>query len=138
MQYPYGVFHSQNCYSPKSWPRLSVFRTTLVAGSQNQLNPSAWKASLCFKLVSSINLLDSWPTTSTTTWHTTTWHTTTWHVTAPTCCLVYLHHNRVDNAFDLFLLRLELILLGQLILIEPIQRFLHCRFDLLLVPRLEL
>merc|ERR1712107_580740 len=83
-------------------------------------------------IASSVNLFDSWTSSSAATWH-----TTTWHATAP-CCLVYLHHDRVHDAFNLLLLCLELIFFGQLIFVEPIQRILHCRFDLLLVSTFEL
>merc|ERR1712187_651180 len=90
-------------------------------------------------MASSVNLFDSWTraSTTTTTWHTATWHTSFWHATA-TCCLVYLHHDGVYDAFNLFLLCLKLILFGQLIFVEPIQRISHCRFDLLLVSTFEL
>merc|ERR1712217_55544 len=88
-------------------------------------------------MASSVDLFDSWASTSATTWHTTTWHTSFWHTTT-TCCLVYLHHDGVNNTFNLFLLGLELILFGQLIFVEPIQCLLHCGFNLFLVSPLEL
>merc|ERR1712039_1133338 len=91
----------------------------------------------CFNELSSINFLDCWASISATTWHTTTWHTSFWHATAA-CCLVYLHHDGVNNAFNLLLLCFELVLFGQLVLVKPIQRILHCRFDFLLVATLEL
>merc|ERR1712217_1004727 len=88
-------------------------------------------------MASSVDLFDSWASTSATTWHTTTWHTSFWHATT-TCCLVYLHHDWVNNTFNLFLLGLELILFGQLIFIEPIQGILHYGFNLFFVSAFEL
>merc|ERR1719174_1081326 len=78
------------------------------------------------------HLLDSWATCTTTTWHATLWHSTA------TCSLVDLHHDWVDDAFKLLLLSLKLILLSQLVLVEPIEGLLHCLLDLLFVIALEL
>merc|ERR1712087_488655 len=80
----------------------------------------------CLTVASSVDFFNSWASASATTWHTTT------------CCLVYLHHDGVNDAFNLFLLGLELILFGQLIFVEPIQGVLHCGFNLFLVSTLEL
>merc|ERR1712003_558628 len=106
MQYPHGVYCDQNSRLPKSWPRLSAFKNALAANAHNRL------------LDSSVNLFDSWTSASAATWHTTARHTSFWHATA-TCCLIYLHHDGVDDAFDFLLLCLELILFGQLVLVEP-------------------
>merc|ERR1719379_2880487 len=55
-----------------------------------------------------------------------------------TCRLVDLHHDRVHDAFKLFLLCLKFVLLGKLILIEPIKGFLDCFFNLVLIVALKL
>merc|ERR1712066_151365 len=61
-----------------------------------------------------------------------------WHATfAATCSLVDLHHDRVHDAFQFFLLGFEFLLLCQLVLVQPIQRILHSRFNLILVACLE-
>merc|ERR1719396_336801 len=86
-----------------------------------------------------VNLLDRRATS--TTWRCTiesaTRHPSLWHPT-PSGSLVDLHHDRVHDSFQLLLLPLELVLLGQLILVQPIEGLLDCSFDLLLVPCLEL
>merc|ERR1719199_1131101 len=85
-----------------------------------------------------VDLLDSWATCTATTWHATTpRHTTLWHATA-TCSLVDLHHDWVDDALKLLLFCLKLILLSQLVLVEPIEGLLHCLLNLFLVIALEL
>merc|ERR1712187_564767 len=85
-----------------------------------------------------VNLLNRWATaTAATAWHATAWHTAFRH-TATACCLVDLHHDWIDDALQLLLPCLDFILFGQLILVKPIQRLLHCRLNLLLVPTLEL
>merc|ERR1712039_915058 len=67
-------------------------------------------------LATLVDLFHRWATATTTAaWHTTAWHTTLWHATA-TCCLVDLHHDRIDDPLELLLLCLELILFGHLIL----------------------
>merc|ERR1712187_494405 len=88
-------------------------------------------------LASLVDLLNGWATAATTTaWHTTTWHATLWHTTT-TSCLVDLHHNRINDPLELLLLRLEFILFGHLVLVEPIQRVLDSFLDFLFVPSLE-
>merc|ERR1740121_1290122 len=85
---------------------------------------------------SSINFLDCWTTCTPRGWS-CAWHATFWHV--PTAsCLVNLHHDGVNHTFKLLLLRLKFILLGELILIKPIEGILHGLFDVLLVPRFKL
>ena len=85
-----------------------------------------------------VNLLNGWASaTARSTTHATTRHATFWHAAAP-CGLVHLHHDGVHDALKLLLLGLELILLRELILVQPVQCLLHCGFDLLLVSRLEL
>merc|ERR1712110_88216 len=45
-----------------------------------------------------------------------------WHATfAASCSLVYLHHDWVHDTFELLLLSFEFFLLGQLVLIQPVQ-----------------
>merc|ERR1719231_1187460 len=53
-------------------------------------------------------------------------------------CLVHLHHDGIDHALEILLLRLELILLRHLVLVEPVKGILHRLLDLLLVARFEL
>eukprot|EP00438_Fugacium_kawagutii_P026006 Skav207367 [mRNA] locus=scaffold3618:26202:26651:+ [translate_table: standard] len=85
-----------------------------------------------------VDLLDRWASAAArSTTHATTRHASFWHTTA-TCSLVDLHHDGVHNALELLLLGLKLILLGKLILVQPVQRLLHSRLDLLLVARLKL
>merc|ERR1719375_324289 len=55
-----------------------------------------------------------------------------------TCSLVDLHHDRVHNALEFFLLGLKLILLGELILIQPVKGFLNSLLNLVLVIALKL
>merc|ERR1712228_700385 len=135
MQYPCGVFHDQNSYLPKACQKAKRVQKRASASCSKPQNPGAWRAR--FSMPHSVNLFDRWTSISATTWHTTTWHTSFWHAAA-TCCLVYLHHDGINNTFDFFLLCLELILFGQLVLVKPVQSVLHCRFDLLLVTTLEL
>merc|ERR550525_1510458 len=83
-----------------------------------------------------VHLLDGWASTSTSTWRcASTRHATLW---STTCSLVDLHHDWVHDTLKLLLLSLELILLSQLVLVQPVQSLLHCRLDLLLVATLEL
>merc|ERR1712113_1261682 len=86
-----------------------------------------------------VNLLDCRTTGTTrccaikpTTRHASLWHATT------SGSLVDLHHDWVHHSFQLLLLPLELLLLGQLILVQPVEGLLDCSFDLLFVPILEL
>merc|ERR1711972_790437 len=69
-----------------------------------------------------VNLLDCRTTGTTrccaikpTTRHASLWHPTT------SGSLVDLHHNGVHDSFQLFLLPLELVLLGQLIFVQPVE-----------------
>merc|ERR1719191_1437618 len=57
---------------------------------------------------------------------------------AATCSLVDLHHDRVHDALELLLLCLELVLLGKLVLVKPVQALLDRLLDLLLVAVFEL
>merc|ERR1711941_164526 len=78
----------------------------------------------------SIHFLNSW-TPSTTTWHAaSTRHATFWHSTTTAGSLVDFHHDGIYNTFELLLLCLKLILLGKLILVQPVQSFLHSLLDL--------
>merc|ERR1719382_963231 len=86
-----------------------------------------------------VNLLDC-RTTGTTRCRAikaTTRHASLWHATT-SGSLVDLHHDRVHDSFQLLLLPLELVLLGQLIFVQPVQCLLDCSLDLLFVPCLEL
>mmetsp|Transcript_67140 Transcript_67140/g.190417 ORF Transcript_67140/g.190417 Transcript_67140/m.190417 type:complete len:272 (-) Transcript_67140:232-1047(-) len=60
------------------------------------------------------------------------------HPAAAAGGLVDLHHDGVHDSLQLLLLGLELVLLGQLVLVEPVEGVLHGLLDLLLVPTLEL
>merc|ERR1719350_177223 len=86
----------------------------------------------------SINLLDGRATT--TTWSSTTEvstrHASLWHTTT-TSSLVDFHHDGVDNAFKLLLFGFELVLLSQLVLVQPVESFSHSRFNLFLVTTLK-
>merc|ERR1719253_1483900 len=84
-----------------------------------------------------VNLLDGWTAVAARSAHATTRHAAFWHATA-TCCLVDLHHDWVDNAFQLLLFALELILLSKLVLVQPIKSFLHGLLNLVLVVAFEL
>merc|ERR1719263_1038412 len=87
----------------------------------------------------SVDLLNSWASAAATaTSGTHVWHATSTHVRCTTSCLVNLHHDGVHHALQLLLLGLELILLGQLVLVEPIQSLLDCLLDVVLVITLEL
>merc|ERR1719163_1372100 len=68
---------------------------------------------------------------SSTSRHSPLRHTTT------TCCLVYFHHDWVDNSLQLFLFGFELILLSQLILVKPIKTLLNSCFNFLFVTILK-
>merc|ERR1719469_1684118 len=88
---------------------------------------------------SSIHLLNSWAT-CTTPWgtpHTASRHASLRHASSATSGLVHFHHDGVDHALQLLLFGLELILLGKLILVQPIQCLLHSILDLLLIPSLK-
>merc|ERR1719265_1352194 len=83
-----------------------------------------------------VDLLDSWASAATRS-RTGAWHAT--HVAAAsTGSLVHFHHDGIHDALDLLLLGLELILLGKLVLVQPVQSLLHGSLDLLLVTSLEL
>merc|ERR1712157_678966 len=125
MRYPCGVFHNPNSCLPIT--SQNAKRAQKHAGAI-----CAERAPSCFRMLVSIDLFDCWTSVSATTWHTTSWHATT------TCCLVHLHHDGVNDTFNLFLLGLELILFGQLIFVKPIQGVLHCGFNLFLVSTLPM
>merc|ERR1719419_1630540 len=65
-------------------------------------------------------------------------HATFGHATAAARCLVDLHHDGVHDALEFLLLGLELVLLSQLVFVEPVKGVLHRLFNLFLVPALEL
>merc|ERR1712151_380996 len=81
----------------------------------------------------SIHLLNCWATRASARRGCAARHAThVWHAAA-TRCLVHLHHYRVHHPLDLLLLRLELILLSELVLVEPVQGLLHRLLDLFFV-----
>merc|ERR1711948_49207 len=84
----------------------------------------------------SVHLLDSRATGTSARRGTTTRHASFWH-TSSTCSLVNFHHDWVYDSLQLLLLALELILLCQLVLVQPVQSLLHCTLNLLLVTTLE-
>merc|ERR1712048_933340 len=89
---------------------------------------------------SSINLLNSGAgasTGGTASSKAAAGHASLWHATAARG-LVHLHHDGVHNSFQLLLLGLELVLLGELILVEPIEGVLDGLLNLVLVITLEL
>merc|ERR1711884_70920 len=69
---------------------------------------------------------------------TTTGHSSLRHPTATTRGLVHLHHDGVDYPLQLLLLAFKFILLGKLVLVEPIQGLLDSILNLLLVSILKL
>mmetsp|Transcript_15414 Transcript_15414/g.36333 ORF Transcript_15414/g.36333 Transcript_15414/m.36333 type:complete len:248 (+) Transcript_15414:135-878(+) len=69
--------------------------------------------------------------------HAATRHATLGHATTAGR-LVDLHHDGVHDALELLLLGLELVLLSELVLVQPVQGLLHGALDLLLVAALEL
>merc|ERR1711982_304917 len=69
--------------------------------------------------------------------HATTRHAAFWHATTAAGSLVNLHHDWIDDSLEFLLFGFELILLRQLILVEPVQCVLHCLLDLLFVATLE-
>merc|ERR1712013_294396 len=83
-----------------------------------------------------VHLLDGGPPCATTR-SSATRHATLRHA-ASTSGLVDLHHDGVNDALKFLLLRFELVLLGKLVLVKPIQGVLHSLLDLLLVTCLEL
>merc|ERR1719325_357404 len=68
----------------------------------------------------------------------TTRHAALRHAAATSCRLIHLHHDWVYNALELFLLGLEFVLFGQLVLVQPVQCLLDRLFDLFLVASLKL
>merc|ERR1719276_269929 len=88
-----------------------------------------------------VNFFDSWAaaaTTGGTTEVTAARHAAALRHATTTSCLVDLHHDWVHHAFKLLLLGLELILLCQLVLVQPVKCLLDCLLDLVLVITLEL
>merc|ERR1719231_233828 len=86
----------------------------------------------------SVDLLHSGATAATAS--TSARHTArhVWHTTFTTSSgLVDLHHDRVHDSFELLLLSFELLLLCQLVLVEPVQCFLHGCFNLIFVTSFE-
>merc|ERR1712224_618493 len=76
-----------------------------------------------------IHLFDSRTSSSSSTWHTTAWHTTLGHARSSRR-LVHLHHDRIDHTLQFFLPRFKLLLLGELVLLEPVQGLLDSFFNL--------
>merc|ERR1719223_517828 len=56
----------------------------------------------------------------------------------PSCGLVDLHHDWVHNALELLLFCFELILLGHLVLVQPVEGLLHSLLDFVFVVTLKL
>merc|ERR1719486_1694565 len=123
-------------------PAQSTYDQCLCCETQpvHMLNYALPKAA-CARLrdTCSIHLLDRRATrASTRRGGAAAWHAAhVWHAAAA-CCLVHLHHDRVHDALDLLLLRLELVLLSELVLVEPVQSLLHGLLNLFLVAVLEL
>merc|ERR550525_1506134 len=53
------------------------------------------------------------------------WHAALGHAAAAARRLVDLHHDGVHHPHEFLLLALELVLLGELVLVEPVQGILH-------------
>merc|ERR1711942_194806 len=82
-----------------------------------------------------INFLDGWSgsRSSSWSWHSPSWHTShVWHA-CTSCTLVQLGDDRVANGLNLLLLLLELLDLGQLVGIKPLDGIITLVGDLLLV-----
>merc|ERR1712232_148459 len=81
----------------------------------------------------SIDFFDGGATAATTATarHTATRHV--WHATfTASRGLIDLHHDRVHDTLELFLLGFELLLFCQLILVQPVQCVLHGSLNLVL------
>merc|ERR1719373_343191 len=65
------------------------------------------------------------------------WHAALRHAAAASCCLVHLHHDRIDDTLKLLLLGLKFVLLGQLVLVQPVKCLLHGFFNFLFVAALK-
>merc|ERR1712151_131037 len=114
MQHPCGVFDHNSCLM-KGWPRLDTLRQKSTAHRRRRLHHGDSQTPSCLTLAVSVDLFDGWASASATTWHATTWHTSFRHATA-TCCLVYLHHDGINNPMNLFLLGTTLELALQLVI----------------------
>merc|ERR1712018_71880 len=87
-----------------------------------------------------VDLLDGWSGSRSTSWSgaSCTWHTTSWHTShvghsCSSCTLVQLGDDRVTHGLNLLLLLLELLDLGELVGIEPLDGVIALVRDLLLV-----
>merc|ERR1719378_548924 len=88
-----------------------------------------------------VNLLNGWATGATGSRRGTSEvrHTAARHAaTISSGSLVNLHHDRVHHTLKLLLLGFELVLLCQLVLVQPVEGVLDGLFDGLLVATLEL
>merc|ERR1719198_1320440 len=111
----------------------------LVAIAKTVENPTTSAAPVRSRC--SIDLLHCGATSTGTRWgttHASSRHAALGHAATAARSLVDLHHDRVHSAFELLLLCLELVLLRELVLIEPVKAVLHGLLDLLLVAILEL
>merc|ERR1712183_525843 len=108
---------------------MQMFITTVsllpdAACTSLSKTPSALRLSLAKSRppnAGSIHLLNRWATRASTRRGCAAGHAThVWHAAAPRC-LVHLHHYRVHDALALLLLPLDLILLSELVLVEPVQ-----------------
>merc|ERR1719237_1607905 len=102
--------------------------------------PTAKDPELLEKPLCSVDLLHCRAACAGTRWavEATARHATSRHSFATaTSSLIHLHHDRIYNTLDFLLLRLEFILLGKLVLVQPVQCILHRLLDFLLVARLE-
>merc|ERR1712066_8053 len=68
----------------------------------------------------------------------TTRHAALRHAATTAGGLVDFHHNWVHNSLEFLLLGFKFIFLSKLILIEPIEGFLDCLFNLFFVSRFKL
>merc|ERR1712087_563116 len=84
-----------------------------------------------------VDLLDSWATSATRRCA-AAWHASLRHTTSTTCSLVDLHHDRIHDTLQFFLLCLELVFLCKLVLVKPVKRVLNGLLNLLLIVTLKL
>merc|ERR1712127_945102 len=110
----------------------------LPTHANSRMTATRHHASPLEKLDSLIHLLDGGATAPAATRCCTAGHATRGHVATATCGLVDFHHDRIHDSLQLLLLGLELVLLGELVLVQPIQSLLHGLLNLVLVIALEL
>merc|ERR1711972_246176 len=87
-----------------------------------------------------VDLFHSWPTCTSRGGiaEATSWHPSFRHATTSTGSLVDLHHDGINHTFELFLSRLELIFLSELVFVKPVQSILDRFLDFVFVVAFKL